>query len=158
MSAVPFRFAWERVVRDAGLKPTQMAVALMVATYANTNDGHGAWPGQQRLAEGIDVTTRTVSKTLGELCELGYLSKVREGNSRAGQADEYALTLPDHRKSDARYRKSGADHRKSDAASPEVSFPPQGQAPVHEHQNIYTVASLATAEAVDDPWEQAARG
>lgn len=88
------RFEWERAFRSAAIKPTSaMAVGFIVATYANA-DGTSIHPGIERIAEGMGASTDTVGRALDTLRRLGWLTRVKEGSSRLGQADEYALSTP----------------------------------------------------------------
>lgn len=164
-TATPFRFVWEKTVRGAGLGRGQygvsvLAVALVLATYANA-DGTSVRPGVSRVATGAGVSTRTVDRALDRLRSEGYLHKVRNGNSRAGVADEYRLTLPDGPSSVTdQPTDTGADHPTSVpdrptsvTGSPDAPGVPPVQRPDH-HQPIKT---SAPAKATEGGWTRAAQ-
>ena len=92
------RFAWERVIREAGLRPTVMAVALMAATFADTRAGTSIHPSHARLAKGICVSERTIGAAISTLIELGFLRVEQRANRHTKQATVYTLTLPVDRK------------------------------------------------------------
>lgn len=89
------RYEWERVIRRVRLGAPVKAVALTMATYANT-DGTGIFPGVARLAAVTEFSERSVRDSLGKLREIGLIRRVREGsrNGRRALADEHELAIP----------------------------------------------------------------
>jgi DNA-binding transcriptional MocR family regulator len=152
--APSFRSVWERQIREAGLargegKVSVLAVALVMATFANP-DGTRVFPGEQRLADGIGVSRSTVTRALARLRREGWVEKIREGNSRSGQADEYRLRLPD-RASPMSDRASSPPVRGSWARAARVAGDsPPGQEPRQNHHT--TTTSTETAADPTSPW------
>lgn len=156
-----FRFVWEQAIRDAKLGPTVTAVALVLSTYANA-DGTSIHPGEARVADGLGTSRSTVTRALQKLRGEEWLTKVRDGNSRTGQADEYRLSLPD-RASPTPHdeRPSGGDRAspESDHASPVHGSCVTRDAPPAQDQLIYTNSSPMSTTArrpVAGPWARAA--
>jgi DNA-binding MarR family transcriptional regulator len=91
------RFDWERSIRRLRLGMSTKAVALMLASYANGDDGGNAHPGVDRLAAELEIHERTVRRHLTRLAKLGLIEKTSSGSSagRRRRADCWALTLPD---------------------------------------------------------------
>jgi hypothetical protein len=155
----PSRFVWEKTVRNARLGVSSTAVALVLATYANA-DGSSVRPGVSRVATGLGVSTRTVDRAMARLREEGYLLKVREGNSRAGKADEYRLSLPldlttasgetaaadgdhttaepDHPTDSDGHPTARLGHPSTMTRSPDADGAPPTHRPSHFHQPIST--------------------
>lgn len=71
-------------------------VLLALANWANTDTAE-AWPSVATLASMANVGRRTVQRSLGELEELGELSRVIGGGVSYGGAptNHYRLNLPD---------------------------------------------------------------
>lgn len=82
---------WTDVVRRARLGRTVKAVALVLATYADS-DGTRVFPGIARLSYEAEVTYNTAQKALARLREVQLIHLVKKA-SRRGDADEYRLTL-----------------------------------------------------------------
>src|SRR3954447_477314 len=91
------RFDWERSIQRLRLGMATKAVALMLAVYANGDDGGNSHPGVDRLAADLECHERTVRRHLTRLAELGLIEKTFSGSSagRRRRADCWALTLPD---------------------------------------------------------------
>ncbi|MCM6774945.1 helix-turn-helix domain-containing protein [Nocardia sp. CDC159] len=90
----PFdRFAWERVVRRARMKPMTKYVALAMATYSDSN-GSRVRPGINALALVLCISVPTVKRAFAELRELGLIQKTKQGNRWKNEADTYRLTVP----------------------------------------------------------------
>nr|WP_271189789.1 helix-turn-helix domain-containing protein [Dactylosporangium matsuzakiense] len=85
--------SWIEVVRRARLGRTTKAVALMMATYADS-DGTRVFPGVARLAVDCELTYNVVQTSLRKLRAAGLIEVVRQA-SRRGYADEYRLILAD---------------------------------------------------------------
>lgn len=82
---------WTDVVRRARLGRTTKAVALLLATYADYQDGTRVRPGLARLCVEAELSYNVVKKSLGELRAAGLIVLVRP--AQAGNADEYRLAL-----------------------------------------------------------------
>lgn len=89
------RYEWERVVRRIRMPPTTKLVALTLASYAN-RDGSQVRPGRGRIAAVVGVTTRTVSRCLVMLRDMGLLDRISKGSGSAfhSATDVYRLTIP----------------------------------------------------------------
>lgn len=87
------RFDWERIVRRARITPATKYLALMLASYADS-DGTRIHPGVDRLAVVMQVSQKTVKRGLADLRELGLIERVKQGNRHARQSDSYRLTVP----------------------------------------------------------------
>jgi hypothetical protein len=83
---------WTDVVRRARLGRTTKAVAVLLATYADYQDGSRVHPGIARISIDAELSYNVVKKSLGELRAAGLILLVRTAQSR-GDADEYRLTL-----------------------------------------------------------------
>lgn len=92
------RFEWERALRMLNLPSTTKLVGLMLATYANGDDGREAHPGEDRLAADCCLSTRAVRTHLATLRMAGLIERTRRGNANqhARIADVYALAIPDN--------------------------------------------------------------
>src|ERR1051326_2391165 len=82
---------WTDIVRRARLGRTVKSVALMLATYADA-DGTRVFPGVARVAVDCELSYNVVKASLGDLRTAGLIALVRRAG-RAGQADEYRLTI-----------------------------------------------------------------
>ncbi|MFE7799051.1 helix-turn-helix domain-containing protein [Nocardia sp. NPDC057440] len=87
------RFEWERIIRRLRIPAKDKYLALMLATYAES-DGSRVFPGVDRLALVMCTGTATVKRQLATLRDLGLVERVKQGNRHAGLADEYRLTIP----------------------------------------------------------------
>jgi Helix-turn-helix domain len=83
---------WVNVVRRARLGSSAKLIALVIASYANP-DGTHVYPGVARLAVQTELDYRTVRRALGKLRNAGLLQVTKRGARKAGQSDEYRLTL-----------------------------------------------------------------
>lgn len=83
---------WTNVVRRARLGRTTKLVALMLATYADS-DGSKVFPGVARLVVQCEISHSRARAGLANLRQAGLIERVRQGNRRRGQADEYRLTF-----------------------------------------------------------------
>lgn len=172
------RFVWEKAIRRAKLGTgkngaSTLAVAFAVATFANA-DGTSIHPGVALVAAGLGLSARTVDRALSRLKAEGYLTKVREGNSRAGLADEYRLSLPvhttaasgegpaadsDHPTGSAIHPTTGTDQPTAVTGSADAGVVPPDHLPTHLHQTIPTrPGTTATATKQEaGPWTRAAQ-
>lgn len=173
-AATPFRYFWEKTVRDAGMAKGEggvsvLAIALVLATYANA-DGTKVYPGVARLAKGAGVSDRTVDRALARLRAEGYVIKVREGNSRAGKADEYRLALPDRPSTATGHGSEKADDHPTRSAvqptpvlnhptrltrSPDVGGVPPAQGPDHYQPISTSTRTAPTARPTSGGWGRA---
>ncbi|MFC9838958.1 helix-turn-helix domain-containing protein [Rhodococcus sp. NPDC127530] len=87
------RFEWERIIRRVKMPASTKHLALTLATYADS-DGSRIWPGNERLARVMCVSTSTVERGLKRLRSRGFLQRTKQGNKYAHQADEHRLTVP----------------------------------------------------------------
>ena len=91
------RFRWERAIADRGPmgsgSANARAVGKSMAEHADAKTGE-MYPGIARLVKKMNVSERTVTYGLKVLRETGWIERVRKGNSRAGMADVYRLTIP----------------------------------------------------------------
>lgn len=83
---------WVNVVRRARLAPTTKLVALTLASYADP-DGTKVFPGVARLVVQCRIRFSTARAGLADLRHAGLIERVRRGNRRRGQSDEYRLIL-----------------------------------------------------------------
>lgn len=92
------RFEWERIVLRTQLKPVALkALALVLATYADADEGDQIHPGLLRLSDNLGQDERTVRRNLEQLERVGLIVKITQGSKygrRAGMASEYRLTVP----------------------------------------------------------------
>ncbi len=171
------RFVWEKALRQAklGVGPhgsSTLAAGFALASFADP-DGSSIYPGVTLLAEGLGFSTRTVDRALSRLRDEGYLTKVREGNSRAGRADEYRLSLPvrptatsgeapakglDHPTGSSVHPTARTDHSTAGSGSSDARVVPPDQLPTHRHQTIHTrpVPAPARKQAIGG-WTRAAQ-
>lgn len=89
------RYEWERIVRRCELPSTTKLVAMMAASYANT-DGSRIFPGTARLAAVCSLSERAVRAALGNLRDVGLLVRDVKGGMRGTKAyaDVYHLAIP----------------------------------------------------------------
>lgn len=93
-AVTPFgRFEWERQIRRSTIPGPAKLVALMAATYANS-DGSSIHPGVQNLMRDCDMSRATVMRHLKTLRETGLMTVVTKANHRAGRANDMRLTVP----------------------------------------------------------------
>lgn len=173
------RFVWEKALRQARIGAgkngaSTLALAFAVATFANA-DGTRIHPGVALLADGLGLSARTVDRALSRLRREGYLTKVRQGNSRAGLADEYRLSLPvhttamsgegpaadsDYPTGSAEHPTAGTDQPTAVTGSADSDVVPPDQLPTQLHQTITTrPGTTATATKPEPgPWTRAAQG
>lgn len=88
-------FAWQRALRDeSGLPQLTKHVLLTLSTYMK-QDGTGAFPAQQTLADACGVSVRTVRKHIADAIEAGWIEKVRQGRHvgrGSSYSNEYAIS------------------------------------------------------------------
>ena len=88
-------FAWQRALRDeSNLPQLTKHVLLTLSTYMK-QDGTGAFPAQQTLADACGVSVRTVRKHLADAIEAGWIEKVRQGRHvgrGSSYSNEYAIS------------------------------------------------------------------
>lgn len=81
-----FGLVYEREVRrSADLRPNAWRVWCLLCCYAD-RESRAAWPGQQRLADDLGMSTRTVERCIAELAHRRWLTvdRVRPGNGQPG--------------------------------------------------------------------------
>jgi hypothetical protein len=86
---------WTDVVRRARLGRTVKAVAMVLATYADS-DGTRVHPGLARVAWEAEVNYNTAQQALAKLREVQLIQLVRKSGRKGGRrrdADEYRLIL-----------------------------------------------------------------
>ncbi|WP_225222776.1 winged helix-turn-helix domain-containing protein [Rhodococcus ruber] len=86
-----YRWRWA-VTCDSRLTLAQLRLLLALDHFADP-DGSNARPGARKLADTLGLSQSWVSRQLGRLVELGYLTKTAEGGGR-NRAAVYRLTLP----------------------------------------------------------------
>jgi hypothetical protein len=84
------RFEWERALLARGLPISTMAVALVLATYANSKTGV-AWPSVGAMADSLKSTDRLVQRHLNDLESSGWIRRDLGGGSRTST---YWLVIP----------------------------------------------------------------
>ena len=90
------RFLWERAVRDDDQLPfPAKGFAFLLATYADSW-GERIFPGVDRLVLDTGLHRSSVMRHIDALVQSGWLTLVKAGNRRAGQANMYRLTCPDN--------------------------------------------------------------
>lgn len=82
---------WVDLVRRARLGRTTKAVAMMLATYADS-DGTRVFPGIPRLCVDCELSYKVVQAALDELRNAELIQRVSR-TGRRGRADEYQLTV-----------------------------------------------------------------
>jgi hypothetical protein len=83
---------WTDVVRRARLGRTTKAVALLLATYADYQDGTRVRPGVARLVVEAELSYNVVKRAMAELRAAGLIVLVRPAQA-GNHADEYRLAL-----------------------------------------------------------------
>lgn len=93
------RWDWERAL-DADfctLSRQARLVGLVVATFADGDTGHGAYPSQKAIGKRAGISDRSVREILADLRDSGWLARTfvaaRQGG-RSDKADGYRLTVP----------------------------------------------------------------
>lgn len=81
---------WTDFVRRARLGRTVKGVALLLATFADS-DGSRVFPGIARIAVTAEVDYTTAKRALGTLVKAGLLERVRSRTGKNGRSDEYRL-------------------------------------------------------------------
>ncbi len=94
----PYRFLWERAFRSARVAEgsngtSTLAVGFAFATWANP-DGSDVYPSYERVAEGLGVSPRTVSRAAHRLVAEGWLAVVRERQPPYNMVTRYRLNIP----------------------------------------------------------------
>lgn len=72
--------------------PTLKAVLMAVANYADVEDGT-CFPSQQKLADELEVSSRTVMRALERLEEMGLIHRQRRHNPVDGSRSSDRITL-----------------------------------------------------------------
>lgn len=84
---------WVDVIRRARLGRAAKEVALMMASYADS-DGSRVFPGVAVLAVGCEMTYNTAQAAVAKLRSVGLIELVKRGSGRSKRhADEYRLIL-----------------------------------------------------------------
>lgn len=76
----------------------ERVLALAIADHAH-DDGSSIFPGNERLAQKTMVSERTVIRLMQKFVKIGWLVKLKNGNSGRGIANEYCIS-PDWIKGD----------------------------------------------------------
>lgn len=83
---------WHEVLRRAQIGRTTKGVALVLASYANT-DGENIFPSIAVLSVAAEVTYKTAKKAVAELIAYGLIEVVARRRGGKGRFDEYRLIL-----------------------------------------------------------------
>jgi Helix-turn-helix domain len=86
---------WTDLIRRARLGRTVKGVALLIATYADS-DGTRVYPGVARIAVEAEVDYKTAQRSVAELVKAGLLTIVRGHTGRRGQSTEYRLSIDEN--------------------------------------------------------------
>ncbi len=76
----------------------ERVLALAIADHAH-DDGSNIYPGNERLSQKAMISERTVIRLMQKFVKIGWLVKVKNGNSGRGIANEYRIN-PDWIKGD----------------------------------------------------------
>ncbi|WP_405137471.1 helix-turn-helix domain-containing protein [Nocardia sp. NBC_01388] len=87
------RHEWIRWIRRVQIPSGVKYVALMLATYGNS-DGTRIHPGSKLLALVMKVGVKIVDRDLPALRDLGFVELVKQGSRRGGESNEYRLSYP----------------------------------------------------------------
>ncbi|WP_327139376.1 helix-turn-helix domain-containing protein [Nocardia sp. NBC_01327] len=87
------RHEWIGMIRRVQIPSQVKFLALMMATYANS-DGTRIFPGSKQLALVMRVGVKIIDRDLPQLRELGFVELVKQGNRRGGESHEYRLSYP----------------------------------------------------------------
>lgn len=139
---------WTDVVRRARLGRTVKAVALLLATYADT-DGTRVFPGIARVAYEAEITYNVAQRALAALRDAGLIKVVHRATRRASgnkprKGDEYRLILA----ADLFERVDVPTPAQSDAAIHAIRVAHQGAYRVEKSPVLHPTASDAE-EAVE---------
>jgi DNA-binding transcriptional ArsR family regulator len=143
------RFRWEQALRESDLTTKARHVGHLMATYANA-DGTKIDPGVTLLAKGAGMGIRTVHKALDELRSAGWVERVREGNSRSGQADEYRLVLPVQAATES-------PAQPASSSAPQAGSGARQSTPPDQAPDQVSTRSLPNQEALDAMWADVER-
>jgi hypothetical protein len=69
----------------------ERVLALAIADHAH-DDGSSVYPGNERLAQKTLISERTVIRLMHKFVKIGWLIKVKNGNSGRGIANEYCIS------------------------------------------------------------------
>jgi hypothetical protein len=69
----------------------ERVLALAIADHAH-DDGSSVYPGNERLAQKTLISERTVIRLMQKFVKIGWLIKVKNGNSGRGIANEYCIS------------------------------------------------------------------
>lgn len=83
---------WTEVVRRARIGKSVKAVALMMATYADSN-GTRIFPGLAVLAVATELNYNTVSSAVSKLQKCGLIERLKTSHQGRRQANEWRLVL-----------------------------------------------------------------
>lgn len=88
---------WVAIWHEVAAKPPVKVTGYVLLKFADYWDGADIRPGEDRLADITQQTTRTIRSVLGQMREWGLIWRYRQGSKHGRQqlADEYRLTLPD---------------------------------------------------------------
>ena len=82
--------AAEAINRHPELSPAARRVALELLACIDRVTGY-SWPSEDRIAEALNITARTVRRAKAELASLGLLSWQRRGTSWRGRTPIYSF-------------------------------------------------------------------
>lgn len=99
--AAQFAKAPVTLLTDTRLTATTRLVYLLIRSYANESDPSSLpFPSQARLAKRLEVSTRTIARSLSELVECGWMSIVHKNRAGGGWPINLYVLEPDHPRDD----------------------------------------------------------
>jgi hypothetical protein len=98
MTEIPYRFRWEQAFRAAQIAKgdngtSTVAIGFALATYASI-DGSDVHPSYERVAAGLGVSARTVSRAAQRLVAEEWLAVTRERRPPHHPVTRYRLNIP----------------------------------------------------------------
>lgn len=83
---------WARAIRDAeSVTRTDLAIALVLATYADYRTGENVKPKMRNVARQVGISPSNLSRGVGRLLEGGWLARV---GTKWGNHKVFRLALP----------------------------------------------------------------
>lgn len=122
VTAASLRSQWERAFRSAHVASGKhgaitVAVGFTFATYANP-DGSNVYPSYEKIAAGLGVSSRTVSRAANRLTAEQWLCVVRKREPPYRMVTHYRLNIPPQWLAEAT-----AESEQESAASPQGDSP-----------------------------------
>jgi hypothetical protein len=142
------RFEWERALLAADIPRNAKLVGLILAVYANGDDGTNAHPGNPRLVAWSGLSDRAVERQLALMRDKGLIFRTEKGhgNEHYRRADCYRLTAP------VDYAARGLSFRPDPAIKSQNPPDVAGSGPVDDSQNPPDVAgSTSKGEVLNPP-------